>query len=105
MLKNPYILLIAFPLIAYVIGSTPFGVLLARAHGVDLRKVGSGNVGATNVGRALGRMWGCACFLLDVAKGLGPTLAAVLLLAGGLGVLLRVFLAAAARQMALRRGE
>jgi glycerol-3-phosphate acyltransferase PlsY len=43
---------------------------------VDLRAVGSGNVGATNVGRALGAKWGYLCFFLDVAKGLAPVLAA-----------------------------
>ena len=63
-----------FPLAAYVIGSTPFGVLIARGKGVDLRAQGSGNVGATNVGRVIGRPWGYVCFLLDVAKGLVPTL-------------------------------
>ncbi|MGC9454125.1 MAG: glycerol-3-phosphate 1-O-acyltransferase PlsY [Phycisphaerae bacterium] len=76
------ILLVVFPLAAYVLGSTPFGVLLARAHGVDLRKVGSGNVGATNVARALGRKWGYICFLLDMGKGLAAVLVAGLLLRG-----------------------
>lgn len=66
----------ALPLAGYVIGATPVGVLLARAHGVDLRRVGSGNVGATNVGRALGRPWGYLCFALDVLKGLLPVAAA-----------------------------
>jgi glycerol-3-phosphate acyltransferase PlsY len=75
MTQNPWILFVVFPLAAYVIGATPFGVLLARAKGVDLRKAGSGNVGATNVGRVLGRRWGYLCFVLDVAKGLLPVLA------------------------------
>ena len=70
------ILLVVLPLGAYVVGSTPFGVMIARARGVDLRKCGSGNVGATNVGRVLGRKWGLLCFFLDVAKGLAPVLAA-----------------------------
>jgi len=74
-LENPAFLLVAFPAAGYVIGSTPFGVILARWRGVDLRKVGSGNVGATNVGRALGKAWGYLCFFLDVAKGLLPVLA------------------------------
>jgi len=64
---------------AYLLGSIPFGLLIARAHGKDLRSVGSGNIGATNVSRALGRKWAYVCFLLDVLKGLIPTLAAMLL--------------------------
>ncbi len=70
-------------LAAYVIGSTPFGVILARARGVDLRACGSGNVGATNVARVLGRRWGVLCFALDVAKGFVPVLAAGWLLRRG----------------------
>lgn len=65
---------IAWIVIAFASGSIPFGVLLARLRGVDLRTVGSGNTGATNVGRALGRRWGTACFLLDAAKGAVPVL-------------------------------
>ena len=79
MIEHPLILLLVFPAAAYVIGSTPFGVLIARGRGVDLRKVGSGNVGATNVARALGRRWGYLCFFLDLAKGLVPVLAAGML--------------------------
>lgn len=65
------------PLAGYLVGSIPFGVIIAKAHGVDLRKSGSGNVGATNVGRVLGRKWGYLCFFLDLAKGFLPALAAV----------------------------
>jgi len=72
-----YILLIAA---AYLAGSIPFGVIVACAHGVDLRKVGSGNIGATNVGRALGRKWGIVCFALDMLKGLVPMLVAMAML-------------------------
>ena len=79
-MQDPVILLIVLPPAAYVVGSTPFGVLIARARGVDIRSLGSGNVGATNVGRVVGRAWGCICFLLDVAKGLGPVLAAGVIL-------------------------
>ena len=60
---------------AYLLGSIPFGLLIAKAHGKDLRKIGSGNIGATNVSRALGRKWGYICFVLDVLKGLVPMLA------------------------------
>ena len=62
--------------VGFLSGSIPFGVILAKAHGVNLRTVGSGNVGATNVGRALGRRWGFLCFFLDAAKGAVPVLAA-----------------------------
>ena len=83
MTRNPFILFAVFPLAAYLIGSTPFGVIVARLHGVDLRKVGSGNVGATNVGRVVGRPWGYLCFFLDVAKGFLPVLAAGAVLRAG----------------------
>ena len=59
----------------YLIGSVPFGYLIGRARGIDVRSAGSGNIGATNVGRLLGRKWGIAVFLLDVFKGLAPTVA------------------------------
>ena len=64
---------------AYLLGAIPFGLIIARAHGTDLRSVGSGNIGATNVCRALGRKLGYLCFCLDVLKGMVPTLAATLL--------------------------
>jgi len=61
---------------AYLLGSIPFGVVIARAHGKDLRSIGSGNIGATNVARALGKRWAYLCFGLDMLKGLLPMLAA-----------------------------
>jgi glycerol-3-phosphate acyltransferase PlsY len=54
---------------AYVLGSLPFSVWVARAHGVDVRKVGSGNPGATNVLRAAGRGPGALALLCDAGKG------------------------------------
>lgn len=69
------LLLVVCPLCAYVIGATPFGFLIARAKGIDLRRHGSGNVGATNVGRVIGRKWGYLCFVLDVGKGFLPVFA------------------------------
>ena len=51
------------------LGSLPFGFWLARIKGVDIRKKGSGNIGATNVGRILGREWGYLVFALDAFKG------------------------------------
>lgn len=57
-----------------MLGSIPFGVIIAGAHGKDLRKIGSGNIGATNLARALGKKWAYFCFLLDVCKGMIPML-------------------------------
>ncbi len=64
---------------AYLLGSIPFGLLIAKAHGKDLRSIGSGNIGATNVSRALGRKWAYFCFVLDVLKGLIPMLATMII--------------------------
>jgi glycerol-3-phosphate acyltransferase PlsY len=61
---------------AYLLGSIPFGLIIAKAHGKDLRNIGSGNIGATNLSRALGKKWAYLCFLLDVTKGLVPMLVA-----------------------------
>ncbi len=69
----------------YLVGGVPFGYLVARARGVDIRSVGSGNVGATNVGRALGRGWGTAVLALDIAKGFLPVFLLAPALAGALG--------------------
>jgi len=59
---------------AFAVGSIPTGVLVARAKGVDLRKVGSGNIGATNVGRALGKKWATFVLIIDASKGALPVL-------------------------------
>jgi acyl-phosphate glycerol 3-phosphate acyltransferase len=67
----------------YLIGSIPFGYLVARLKGVDITKHGSGNIGATNVGRLLGRRFGILVFVLDFAKGAVPT-ALTMTLARGL---------------------
>lgn len=57
---------------AYVLGSIPFAQVLARVNGVDLRRVGSGNVGAGNLTRHVGVAWGVAAAVLDGLKGLIP---------------------------------
>lgn len=57
---------------AYLMGAVPMGVLLARAKGIDLRTVGSGNIGATNAARALGTKLGLVVFALDVLKAATP---------------------------------
>ncbi len=54
---------------AYLIGSFPSGFVIGRARGVDLRKEGSGNIGATNALRVLGKKWGYLCLVLDIGKG------------------------------------
>ncbi len=84
---------------AYLLGSVPFGLLIAAGHGIDLRKVGSGNIGATNLSRVLGKRWAYVCFVLDLAKGLLPTLAASVWLcgiAGTVGLMARLAVGCAA---------
>ena len=56
-------------IMSYLIGGIPFGYLIAVAKGIDIRKQGSGNIGATNVGRVLGRKYGLIIFVLDMLKG------------------------------------
>ncbi|MDD3696366.1 MAG: glycerol-3-phosphate 1-O-acyltransferase PlsY [Lentisphaeria bacterium] len=65
-------LCIAF--IAYFVGSIPFGYLIGKLNGVDIRRHGSKNIGATNVRRTLGKDWGMVCFVLDFLKGLLPVI-------------------------------
>lgn len=63
-------------LLAYLVGATPFGYLAGRLRGIDIREHGSGNIGATNVLRTLGKPVGFAVLILDVLKGLVPALLA-----------------------------
>jgi len=77
----------AYVAAAYVIGSIPVGVILSKLKGKDPRKVGSGNIGATNVMRTAGKAVGIVTLLLDAAKGFVPT---ILALHAGLPVLLVV---------------
>lgn len=58
--------------LSYLIGSIPFGLLIAKTQGKDIRNLGSGNIGATNVLRCLGKPLGITCFILDVLKGFLP---------------------------------
>jgi acyl-phosphate glycerol 3-phosphate acyltransferase len=71
---SPPLLLSLTALGAYLLGAVPFGYLVARSRGVDIFAHGSGNIGATNVGRVLGRRFGILVFLLDFAKGAVPVL-------------------------------
>lgn len=69
--------LLTYGLIGYFAGAIPTGVLLGRIVGQDPRQSGSGNIGASNVARALGKKWGLVTLVVDVAKGALPTLAAL----------------------------
>ena len=70
------IILLLF-LISYLLGSIPVGLIIGKAvKRIDVRKHGSGNIGASNVWRTLGPRWGVLTFALDVAKGLFPVLLA-----------------------------
>lgn len=59
-------------LLPYLIGSIPWGFLIGKFNGIDIRRYGSRNIGATNVLRVLGKGWGYFCFLLDFLKGAVP---------------------------------
>ena len=73
------ILFVPLIIFAYFLGAVPFGFLIGKAHGKDLRLIGSGNIGATNATRVLGKKWGIICLILDVCKGLLPMLLVPLL--------------------------
>ncbi len=68
--------LVAIAAAAYLVGSIPSGLLLARLKNVDVRTTGSGNIGATNVARSAGKTLGLLTLLLDAAKGALPVLIA-----------------------------
>ena len=89
----------------YLLGSINFAALVARSHGIDILKVGSGNPGATNITRALGSKWGKLVFVLDALKGYvaayipflldgasGPAMGILALIAAILGHSFSVFL-------------
>jgi glycerol-3-phosphate acyltransferase PlsY len=66
---TPNLIVLLSCVAAYLLGAIPFGFLVARTKGVDIRTVGSGNIGATNVWRFFGKKWGALVYLLDMAKG------------------------------------
>jgi len=70
---------------SYLVGSIPFGFLIARSQGIDIRTQGSGNIGATNVWRVMGSRWGALCFGLDLLKGFLPSAACAAVLHSGMG--------------------
>ncbi len=73
---NDFLTAIGVLTMAYIVGSIPFGFLIGKLKGIDIRKHGSGNIGATNLTRQLGREWGIFCFSMDFLKGLAPVLVA-----------------------------
>lgn len=70
--------------IVYLFASIPWGFILGKAHKIDIREHGSGNIGATNVTRVLGKKWGKICFFLDFLKGLIPVLTVAFLISKNL---------------------
>lgn len=72
MITQTPLMLSLLVLTAYLLGSIPNGLLIARWKGIDLQKTGSGNIGATNVYRCVGKGWGVFAFVLDAVKGFVP---------------------------------
>jgi acyl phosphate:glycerol-3-phosphate acyltransferase len=68
-LRVPVLIYIVVAVAAYLLGSIPFGFLVAKAKGIDIRNVGSGNIGATNAMRVLGKPAGIFVLLMDALKG------------------------------------
>jgi acyl phosphate:glycerol-3-phosphate acyltransferase len=66
------LIFVLFAVVSYMLGAIPFGLIAARMKGVDIRKTGSGNIGATNVFRSVGKTLGIITFVLDMLKGFGP---------------------------------
>lgn len=64
--------IVLLTILAYLLGAIPFGLLVAKVNGVDIRKEGSGNIGATNVLRVVGKGWGIFTLVLDALKGFIP---------------------------------
>jgi glycerol-3-phosphate acyltransferase PlsY len=79
MTSKQVLIFIVMPLAGYLLGSIPFAWVIGKTKGVDIRTVGSKNIGATNLGRTLGTIYFWYAFLLDAAKGFFPVLVAALL--------------------------
>ncbi|MFZ8847391.1 MAG: glycerol-3-phosphate 1-O-acyltransferase PlsY, partial [Candidatus Hydrothermia bacterium] len=78
-------------LVSYILGSIPFGYIIAKIKGVDITKLGSGNIGATNVGRNLGKPYFFIVLFLDAIKGFIPTILFKLLFGLEYGILAGLF--------------
>ena len=85
MISNTPLMLSLLVVASYLLGSIPNGLLMARMKGVDLRRTGSGNIGATNVYRSVGKGWGVAALILDALKGFVPAFLFPRLVAGAPG--------------------
>ena len=72
-------LYLAVAFVSYLIGSIPAGYIVGRSRGIDIRREGSGNIGATNVLRVLGKPYGYAVFLFDFLKGVGAIRLSILI--------------------------
>ena len=68
------------PVFAFLLGSIPFGLIIAKLKGINIREHGSGNIGATNVLRVIGKKYGITCLLLDALKGFIPVVIAISLI-------------------------
>jgi acyl phosphate:glycerol-3-phosphate acyltransferase len=86
-------LIVVLVVLAYLLGSVPSGYLLGKSAGVDVRKFGSGNIGATNVARAIGKRKGMVTLIADATKGFVPVMIGVKLDLAPAGL---AFIAAAA---------
>ena len=75
-----YIEMAAIFIISYLFGAIPWGFIIGKAKGIDIRKEGSRNIGSTNVTRVVGAKWGKLCFFLDFLKGLIPSFITIFLL-------------------------
>jgi glycerol-3-phosphate acyltransferase PlsY len=93
------------PILGFLIGSVPFGLLIAKAKGVDIRRHGSGNIGATNVFRTIGKGPGILCLILDLFKGFIPVFLATNLLRFGTDEAAIPFAALSGLTEALPEGE
>jgi len=84
MSTSAIVILVAVALISYLIGAIPWGYLIGKRNGVDIRKLGSKNIGATNVTRVIGKWSGKLCFALDFLKGFIPVLVVTILCKRGI---------------------
>ena len=83
---------ILFPIIGYLVGAIPFGLVVGRFAGIDVRTKGSRNIGATNVSRVLGKKFGFVTLLCDCLKGLLPMYLAAMVIPDGPGKEMTVLL-------------